>query len=501
MRILLVYPEYPDTFWSFKYALKFVSKKAAFPPLGLLTVAALLPDRWDKKLIDLNVEDLQDDHLAWADIVFLGAMIVQSKSAHEIIRRCKAFGKKIVAGGPLFTTQHQKFTDIDYFVLNEAEITLPQFLSDLAAGCPQSVYTAELKPDITATPIPLWSLIDTKNYATMPVQYSRGCPYNCEFCDIVIMNGRIPRTKTPEQMVGEFQALYDVGWRKSVFIVDDNFIGNKRKVKQLLPILARWQNDHKYPFTLLTEASVDLAGDEELMQLMSKANFFKVFVGIESPNTESLRECDKQQNTSSNLVESVNIIHRHGMQVMGGFIVGFDHDPENIFEMQIKFIQQVGIVTAMVGLLTALPQTRLWHRLKAEGRLLSDASGENTDGFLNFQPKMDKEQLLNGYRRLLDNLYSHKYYYQRINIFLKNYRPTAKARISREDLHALLRSTWQLGIKSKARFRYWKLITKTLLLKRRAIPMAIELAIFGLHFEQILSRLKVEKAIGLQKNS
>ncbi|MDY0350193.1 MAG: DUF4070 domain-containing protein [Desulfobulbaceae bacterium] len=489
MKILLVYPEYPDTFWSFKYALKFIAKKAAFPPLGLLTVAALLPDHWEKKLVDMNVEKLSDEHIDWADLVFLGAMIVQADSAREVVRRCGAAGKKIVAGGPLFTTQYRKFTEIDHFVLNEAETTLPSFLADLAKGSPGRVYASELKPDISATPVPLWSLINMKNYATMPVQYSRGCPYNCEFCDIVIMNGRIPRTKTPGQMVREFQALFDAGWRKSVFIVDDNFIGNKGKVKQVLPLLAEWQKKHKYPFALLTEASIDLAKDGELMQMMSKANFFKVFVGLESPNTESLQECGKHQNTSGDLSAAVDVIHRNGMQVMGGFIVGFDHDPENIFDMQMKFIQEVGIVTAMVGLLTALPQTRLWHRLKAEGRLLGDASGENTDGFLNFQPLMDRELLLNGYRRLLERIYSQKYYYQRINTFLKSYRPTVRGRITGEDIKALLRSVWQLGVKSGARFRYWKLITKTLLFKRKAIPTAVELAIYGLHFEQILKRL------------
>ena len=489
MNILLVYPEYPDTFWSFKHALRYVAKKAAFPPLGLLTVAALLPAPWQKKLIDMNVEALTDEHIVWADYVFLGAMLIQASGAREVIARCRRLSRSIVAGGPLFTTQHQQYPEIDHFVLNEAEITLPRFLDDLAAGRPRPLYTSAEKPDLASTPIPLWALINMKNYATMPVQYSRGCPFNCEFCNIVIMNGRVPRTKTAEQMLREFQALYDAGWRKSVFIVDDNFIGNTRQVKQILPVLARWQKGHRYPFTLLTEASINLAKDEELMTQMSQANFFKVFVGIESPNTESLRECDKQQNTTSNLAEAVNTIHRYGMQVMGGFIVGFDHDPENIFEMQKKFIQQVGIVTAMVGLLTALPQTRLWHRLQAEGRLLSEATGENTDGLLNFRPVMDRERLLSGYRRLLVSLYSQKNYYQRINTFLKNYRPTVRARITGEDLMALCRSNWQLGIKSSARFRYWWLLARTLVLKRKAMPMAVELAIYGQHFERTLQRI------------
>jgi len=489
MNILLLYPQYPDTFWSFKHSLRFIAKKAAFPPLSLLTVAAMLPDGWQKKLVDLNVELLLDEQLEWADMVFLSAMIVQKESALQIIKRCRAKGKKIVAGGPVFTTQHEQFEGVDHFILNEAEITLPLFLKDLAAGQPKPLYRSEERPDITKTPVPFWSLIDLKNYATMAIQYSRGCPFNCEFCDIIIMNGRIPRVKSPAQMQREFQALFDAGWRKSLFIVDDNFIGNKQEVKQLLPSLIEWQREHQFPFTLLTEVSVNLANDEELMQLMSAANFFKVFMGIETPNHDSLVECGKKQNTTGSLTEVVDTIHRHGMQVMGGFIVGFDSDPENIFDLQVRFIQQIGVVTAMVGILTALPQTRLWHRLKAEGRLLSDASGENTDGGLNFEPIMEKEKLIKGYQQLLTSLYSPKNYYTRINTFLKNYRPTARARVTWEDLLAFMRAGWRLGIVSKARFRYWKLIVKTFFVKRRALPMAVELAIHGFHFEKILERV------------
>ena len=489
MNILLIYPQYPDTFWSFKHSLRFISKKAAFPPLGLLTVAAMLPDGWRKKLVDLNVEPLSDEQLAWADIVFLSAMIVQKESARQIIQRCRVHGKKVVAGGPVFTTQHEQFEGVDHFILNEAEITLPLFLKDLAAGQPKPLYTSKERPDITRTPVPLWSLIDIKNYATMAIQYSRGCPFNCEFCDIIIMNGRIQRVKSPAQMQKEFQALFDAGWRKSVFIVDDNFIGNTREVKQLLPPLIKWQRKHQFPFTLITEVSVNLANDEELMQLMSAANFFKVFVGLETPNHDSLTECGKKQNTTGSMAEAVDTIHSHGMQVMGGFIVGFDHDPENIFEMQVSFIQQIGVVTAMVGILTALPQTRLWHRLKAEGRLLSDATGENTDGRLNFKPRMEKEKLIEGYQKLLTTLYSPEYYYQRINTFLKNYTPTARTSVTKEDLLAFMRAAWRLGIVSKARFRYWKLIVKTFFVKRRALPIAVELAIHGFHFEKILERV------------
>ncbi len=385
---LLIYPKYPDTFWSFKHTLKFISKKAAFPPLGLLTVASILPKEWDKRLIDVNVKKLKDEEIAWADIILISAMIVQEESAKEIIKRCKVLGKIVVVGGPAFTAQPEKFLGVDHFVLNEAEITLPLFLKDLEEGKAKKIYTSIKRPDITKTPIPKWSLINFRDYATMAVQYSRGCPFNCEFCDIIIMNGRIPRTKTPEQIINELQSLYTAGWRGSIFVVDDNFIGNKTNVKQMLPLLITWQKEHKYPFQFLTEASLNLADDEKLMQLMSKANFNKVFLGIESPSVNSLKECGKMQNTERNLADSVKIIHKNGLQVMGGFIVGFDNDTEKIFESQIKFIQEVGIVTAMVGLLNALPQTRLWCRLKGEGRLLKDTSGENTDGSINFIPQM-----------------------------------------------------------------------------------------------------------------
>jgi len=501
MNTLFVYPEYPDTFWSFKYVLKFIAKKAAFPPLGLLTIGAMLPEKWQKKLVDLNVEPLLDEHLAWADMVFLSAMIVQKKSAQEIINRCRAQGKKVVAGGPAFTTQHREFSGVDHFVLNEAEVTLPLFLEDLQKGAPKKIYTSETRPDMAETPIPLWSLINIHDYATMAIQYSRGCPYNCEFCDIVIMNGRTPRAKTPEQMKKEFQALYDAGWRKSVFIVDDNFIGNRTAVKKMLPELIEWQKEYKYPFTLLTEASTDLANDEELMQMMSSANFFKVFLGLETPDKNSLKECGKHQNSSRNLVEAVHTIHKHGMQVMGGFIVGFDNDTESIFESQISFIQQIGVVTAMVGVLTALPQTRLWHRLKAEGRLLGGATGENTDGVLNFMPKMGIEPLHEGYKKILSAIYSPRRYYQRINTFLENYTPTAVSRVGREDIAAFLKSLWRIGIMSRARFHYWKLLLRTFARKRMALPIAVELAIYGLHYEKITRRICASKPFVQGKGS
>lgn len=488
MNALLVYPEYPDTFWSFKHALSFISKKAAFPPLGLLTIGAMMPGGWNKRLVDANVSELKDSDILWADMVFISAMIIQKDSAQNIINRCKALGRKVVAGGPVFTTMHERFEGVDHFVLNEAEATLPLFLKDLEEGSLKPVYTSAERPDITRTPVPLWSLISLKDYASMAVQYSRGCPFDCEFCDIVIMNGRIPRTKTNEQIISELESLYAAGGRGSLFIVDDNFIGNKVNVKNLLPNIIAWQKERNYPFKLLTEASTNLADDEELMRMMSDANFGKVFLGIETPNVDSLKECGKLQNVNRDLSDTIRKVQQHGMQVMGGFIVGFDSDNEQIFETQLNFIQNAGVVTALVGILGALPKTRLWNRLKAEGRLTNEFTGESMDGKINFVPKMGKEKLVNGYKQLLSKIYSRKYYYQRINTFIRNYKPTVRSRFSKTDFYAFLRSAWRIGVLSGDRLHYWRLLAKTVFTKRKAFPAAVELAIYGQHFKKIAKR-------------
>ncbi|MDI6814690.1 MAG: B12-binding domain-containing radical SAM protein, partial [Dehalococcoidales bacterium] len=414
MKILLVYPQYPDTFWSFKHALKIISKKAAYPPLGLLTVAAMLPDEWEKKLVDMNVTTLTDEDLEWADYVFISAMVVQRDSVKEIIKRCQKFRAKIVAGGPLFTTEYEEFDGVDHFVLDEAEITLPPFLEDLDKGCAQHIYTSTERPDIRKTPIPMWSLINIKKYSAMSIQYSRGCPYDCEFCDITVLNGHRPRTKDKDQLLAELDSLYNQGWRGGLLFVDDNFIGNKRKLKtEILPAIIEWAEERKYPFSLYTQTSINLADDEELMQLMVKAGFKTVFIGIETPNEESLSECNKFMNKNRDLVASVKKIQNHGFQVMGGFIVGFDNDPLSIFKSQISFIQRSGIVTAMVGLLQAPRGTRLYHRLKRENRLLGDISGDNMDFSINFIPKMNYKTLIDGYKKVINTIYSPKQYYER----------------------------------------------------------------------------------------
>ncbi len=493
MKILLVYPQYPDTFWSFKHALKIVSKKAAHPPLGLLTVAAMLPDEWEKRLVDMNASSLNDEDFEWADYVFISAMIVQRNSAKEVITRSKILNTKIVAGGPLFTTEHEEFEGVDHFVLDEAEITLPPFLEDLKKGSAQHIYTSKQRPDITKTPIPLWSLLDMEKYASLSIQYSRGCPFNCEFCDIVILNGHKPRTKDKDQILAELNTLYIHGWRGATFIVDDNFIGNKNKLKaEILPAIIEWMRERKYPFSLFTEASINLADDDELMRMMVKAGFGRVFVGIETPNEESLAECNKYTNKNRDLVASVKKIQNYGLEVQGGFIVGFDSDPLSIFRSQISFIQRSGIVTAMVGLLNAPRGTRLYQRLKKENRLLKNMSGDNTDFSINFIPKMNYEALINGYKHILNTIYSPKQFYERIKIFLKEFKPQKR---EEETLHiqfchikAFIKSMWLLGIMEKGRRHYWKFFVSILLRRPRSLPLSISLAVYGFHFRKVIEQ-------------
>ncbi len=420
MKILLINPDIPPTFWSFKNALKFISRKAIVPPLGLLTVAAMLPKEWETRLIDMTTTKLHDRDIKWADYVFITAMFIQQKSADQVIEQCQNFGKKIVVGGPLFTSIPEQYVHVDHLVLKEAEITLPLFIKDIKDGNPRKVYNTHEKADLCETPIPLWDLIKIKKYAMMSIQYSRGCPFNCDFCDITTLFGHRIRTKTTEQVLKELEALYSQGWRDEVFFVDDNFIGNKKLLKtELLPALIEWMKTKHYPFAFNTQASINLADDEELMDLMVQAGFDCVFVGIESPNEESLSECNKVQNKGSDLVECVKKIQRFGMQVQAGFILGFDSDKESVFDNLIHFIQKSGVVTAMVGLLNAPRGTKLYSRLMNENRLSKESTGDNTDFSMNFIPKMGTEELLNGYRKVVNTIYSPKNYYNRILTFLK----------------------------------------------------------------------------------
>jgi radical SAM superfamily enzyme YgiQ (UPF0313 family) len=502
MKILLVYPQYPLTFWSFKYALTFISKKASLPPLGLLTVAAMLPEDWEVRLVDKNVKNLANTDLLWADYVFLSAMSIQRESAERIIRRCKSLGVKIIAGGPLFTSVPEEFGDVDHLVLNEAEITLPLFLADLRQGKARHIYTSPEWADLATTPVPRFDLLDNKRYASMNIQYSRGCPFDCDFCNITVLYGRVPRTKDTSQVLAELDSIYRRGFRGSVFIVDDNFIGNKGKLKkEVLPAIIAWMEKRKYPFTLYTEASINLADDAELMKLMVRAGFDQVFIGIESPNDESLAECSKLQNRNRDLVASVRKIQQAGMEVQAGFIVGFDKDPAMIFERLIEFIQASGIVTAMVGLLNAPHGTKLYDRMKEEGRLVKSPTGDNTDFSINFIPKMNQEDLLSGYNKILKTIYSPKHYYARVKTFLKGHYPPQirSGNLRFNYLMAGFKSVVRLGIIGRERYQYWKLFFWSLFRRPRLFPLAITLAIYGFHFRKVFSKHEKTFRAGLAR--
>lgn len=488
MKILMVYPAYPKTYWSFHYALSFISRKASLPPLGLLTVASLLPEEWDKKLVDMNVSQLSDRDIKWADYVFISAMVIQKESVKKVVSRCRKNGVKTVAGGPLFTSEYDEFQDIDHLVLDEAEITLPAFLEDLEKGRAQKIYRSREWADVTGTPVPMWELIDMRQYANMNIQYSRGCPFNCDFCNITLLYGRKPRTKNKSQIIEELDSLYLRGWRDAVFFVDDNFIGNKQKLKnEILPAIIEWMEMRKRPFTLFTEASVDLADDEKLMEMMVHAGFNTVFIGIETPNEDSLVECNKYQNRNRDLMASVRKMQRAGLQVQGGFIIGFDNDPVSIFDRLIGFIQESGIVTAMVGLLNAPKGTRLYQRMKKEGRLLNDFLGSNTDFSMNFLPRMNPDLLIKGYRKVINTIYSPKHYYRRVIKFLEEYRPIGreKFRFRFGYLKALLKSMAILGIAERERVYYWKLVFWSLFKRPRLLPLAVQFTIYGFHFRKV----------------
>ena len=497
MNILLVYPRYPDTFWSFKHALRFISKKALHPPLGLLTVAAMLPAVWEKRLIDMNTDAVRDRDLAWADYVFIGGMAVQRASAKELIARCREAHVKTVAGGPLFTAAPGDFLEVDHLVLDEAEETLPQFLDDLSRGAARHVYRSGIFPDLARTPVPAWSLVNMKRYFSMNLQYSRGCPFSCEFCDITTLYGNRTRTKTADQIVSELEALYRAGWRGGVFFVDDNFIGNKKKLKgSVLPAMIDWMMRRRHPFDFSTEASINLADDEDLMRQMIRAGFESVFVGIETPDDRSLKECSKFQNTNRDLVACVKRIQEIGLRVRAGFIVGFDSDSPDIFERQIRFVQESRIVTAMVGMLNAPGGSRLYERLKKEGRIGREITGDNTDFTTNVVPLMGYEKLFEGYKRIINAIYAPRTYYERVKAFLREYEPLEK-RVRRFHLRsvpynvryldATFRTLVALGIKDNARLYYWKLFLWSLFRRPRLLPMAMAYHVYGFHFRKVLA--------------
>jgi len=491
MKVLLVYPVFPDTYWSFRHALAFEGRQAAFPPLGLLTISAMLPKDWERRLVDMNVEELWPDDIEWADIVMVSAMIVQRESLEQVVKLCRKLDKKVVVGGPYVSTSSERLPDADHIFIGEAETTLPEFINDLELGIPRKIYQAAERPSLQNTPVPDFSLIDMHRYSAMCVQYSRGCPFQCEFCDIIEIYGRVPRTKSNEQMLAELDALKEIGWRGLMFVVDDNFIGNKKNVRLFMPDLIRWSNDNGHPFSYITEASVNLAEDDLLLEMMEEAGFRRIFLGIETPVEESLKEAQKGQNTRRDLLDSVRKIQSYGMEVMAGFIVGFDHDPDDIFERQVKFINESGIPLAMVGLLNALPDTQLWRRLEKEDRLLKMSDGNNTDCTINFIPKMNTDVLVDGYKRILRNIYSPaEYYHRSLECLAQFHRDRIEPRTNSviQDLRAFIKLVMTLGVKDEGRWQFWKYFYQLLRHYRHDFTHGLTLAAMGYHFRKITAK-------------
>ncbi len=488
---LLVYPEFPPSYWGFQYALELIGKRSAMPPLGLLTVAAMFPAGYRLRLVDMNVTELTDDDLDWADLVLTSTMVIQQRSLRDVIARCNGRGKPVVVGGPHPTSFACEIAGADHYLLGEVEETFPSFLADWEAGRAERTYEPEEKPAVTLAPVPRFDLLDLGAYSSMAVQFSRGCPFNCEFCDITKLFGRVPRTKSNEQLLAELDRLYELGWRGAVFLVDDNFIGNKREALRLLPSVAEWQRERGYPFDLYTEASVNLAKLEPLMDAMVEGGFTMVFLGIESPNPEALLQTQKVQNTERGnenyLLQAVRRIQEKGIEVSGGFILGLDGDGPEVFDAQVAFIQEAAIPMAMVGLLTALRGTDLYARLEREGRLLGESSGNNVEIALNFRPELDPEVLVAGYRRVLATLYDPglESYFERCWRFLSRSGavPRARRKAGREEIVAFLRSL-RFQLFSRQGPAYFKFLARTLLRRPRLFDHAVRLAIKGFHFQR-----------------
>ncbi len=500
MNALLIYPEFPDTFWSFKHALKFVGKLAAQPPLGLMTVAALLPGTWRKRLVDMNVEGLRDRDLDWADVALVSGMHIQRNSLAAIVERCRVRGLRTVVGGPIASSLSAEDLKADHVVIGEAEGIIAGLAEDLEQETARTVYQAIERPEMNSSPLPDLSLIKMHRYSTMAVQYSRGCPFNCEFCDIIEIYGRHPRTKAVAQVLAELDQLRAAGWREAVFIVDDNFIGNKARAKELCVALAEWRSQYKTSFDFNTEASLNLADDPELMQLMRDAGFISVVLGIETPDESGLIAANKLQNTRRSLLDCVATIQSYGMQVMGGFILGFDTDREDIFDRMVEFIQKSGIPVAMVGLLQAMPGTQLFRRLHKAGRSLNAGYGANTDAKLHFLPAMDATQLVEGYRSVLKRIYSCEAYYERVKLYLSRTQPeqreghltaqrTGQKWLTRANARAFVTSIVRQGVFGKQRWSYWKVLMSVATRYRHCVGAAMTLAVMGYHFQVMTSRL------------
>ena len=492
MNVLFINPRFPETFWSFDRVLEFLPAKVHMPPLGLLTVAAMLPRTWGIRLADMNLSPLNDEDLNWADLAFIGGMAIQAKTMGEAIRRCREAKIRICGGGIVYATHRDDLGSVDHLFLGEVEETLPEFLDDLAAGHPKAVYRAERFPELSLTPVPRWDLIDMSNYLTMPLQVTRGCPHDCDFCHVTILNGRKPRSKSVAQVLAELDRLYQANWRGLVMFADDNFVGRKKLAGQVLAAIVQWQVRHAYPFIFSGQASVDVAADPELLRLLQQAGFVQLFLGIETTAAASLSECNKRQNIGCDPLEVVRALQEHSIEALGGFIVGFDADPPSVFDDLSAFIEQAALPTAMVGVLGALPGTALYRRMAAENRILGQTDGDsiaNLSG-MNVVPAMGWDRLLTGYTKLLARLYEPAPYYRRVMRYLGRYKvnPWLPKRLpTGAEVRIFLRIVWALGIKDSERRSFWLFLTRLLLQTPKLLPVGMAVIVPGHHF-RVLSR-------------
>jgi radical SAM superfamily enzyme YgiQ (UPF0313 family) len=485
MRVLLIYPQFPQSFWSFEQTLALVNRKALMPPLGLITVAAILPQEWEFKLCDRNVRNLEESEWDWAELVIVSGMIVQKEDLLAQVKEAKRRGKPVAVGGPFPTTAPEEVAEADYLVLDEGEITLPMFVEALEKGESKGIFRATEKPAVTETPIPRYDLLELNFYDNMSIQFSRGCPFQCEFCDIIVLYGRKPRTKTPKQLIAELEYIYNLGWRGGVFMVDDNFIGNKRNVKLLLQELKVWMAEKNYPFSFDTEASVDLAKDPELMELMVECSFKKVFLGIETPDENSLALTQKFQNTRDPLTESVDKITKAGLQVMAGFIIGFDNEKSGAGDRIVRFVEQTSIPMAMFSMLQALPNTALWHRLEKEGRLLDRGANINQTTLMNFIPTRPIEDIAREYIDGFWKLYEPEQYLDRTyRYFMKLGIPkhSGKRKLNGKALSALLTICWRQGVVRSTRWKFWRNVGRIFLRSPRLVPLYFVSCAYLEHF-------------------
>ena len=466
IKTLMVWPKIPDSFWTFTGMMRLLREKVVIPPLGLITIAALCPKEWDIRLIDQGVEDLSDADILWADLVMVSGMRVQRKGLEEVLARARSLGRRTMVGGPYPSSEPDEVLKLaDHVVVGEPDEVFDAIAKDLEEGSARRLYTIEDKPDLTKTPVARFDLLKTGFYASMAIQFSRGCPFQCEFCDIIALYGRKPRTKHPQQILAELDALLKLGWKKQVFIVDDNFIGNHRLALELARELEKWQQAHGYPLAFYTEASMDLARHPALMEAMVKANFLHVFVGIESPSKASLAEANKLQNLSQDPIESIKILQRGGLWVTGGFILGFDSDTEDIFEQQILFIERAAIPWAMINFLHAVPRTALYERMKKEGRL-TELSVHNSDSTPpNFQTVLPPLVLLKGFQETLASIYDPTKFYERAWRSLQAWQTRNCQRPAQQPgwvdmAKIMLRSIWHQGLRSSYRWAYWKYLLR-----------------------------------------